>query len=132
MLRHSIEFIPATPLEYLARWIGANHVFEDDVEIASVIEWADGTISFGITQPQYDGEPASLSEIENYFAAAGWSRIPDKSEQGYAIFYNYAFDLLALDAVPRNCYVRDGHLLPFDIILSHPGKPLADFLAIYP
>jgi hypothetical protein len=58
-LRRAIEFVAATPLEYLERWLAANEVFEDDVTLSSVIEWSDGEVSFVITQPQYHGEPAS-------------------------------------------------------------------------
>lgn len=53
--REVIEFLHATPLEYLARWIANNDVFGDDVKLASVIAWPDGKVSFGITQPQYHG-----------------------------------------------------------------------------
>ncbi len=37
-----------------------------------------------------------------------------------------------MDAVPRNCYIRDGLILPFDVILSHPNEELAKFLSLYP
>lgn len=47
--RDAIEFVPATPLEYLSRWLASNEVFGDDVRLASVIQWADGMVSFGIT-----------------------------------------------------------------------------------
>ncbi len=35
--RKAIEFIHATPLEYLERWIAANEVFGDDVKLASIV-----------------------------------------------------------------------------------------------
>jgi hypothetical protein len=41
-IRQAIEFLPATPLEYLDRWIAANEVFGDDVRLTSVVRWADG------------------------------------------------------------------------------------------
>lgn len=86
--RPSIEFLPATPLEYLARWIAANEVFGDDVKLTAVIEWADGQVSFAISQPQYHGEPATEREIEAHFEASGWTRFIDSSD--HVLFYNYA------------------------------------------
>jgi hypothetical protein len=49
----------------------ANEVFGDDARLASVIEWPDGNLSFGITQPQYHGAPAEQRDIEFYFHAPG-------------------------------------------------------------
>jgi len=128
--RLALEFVPATPLEYLERWIAANEVFDDDVMLAAVIEWADGQVSFGITQPHYHGEPAAFREIEHFFEAAGWTRLPDLS--GHTLFFNYAFQVLAIDALPRNCYVHGGALLPFDVILCRPNEELEKLLNLYP
>ena len=90
--REVIEFVPATPLEYLDRWIAANEFFGDDVRLVSVIRWKDGAISLGITQPQYHGTPAEPREIGQHFLAAGWERLNDPS--GHTIFYNFAFDVM--------------------------------------
>ena len=128
--RQTIEFLPATPLEYLERWIASNEIFEDNVRIASVVHWSDGKVSFSILQPQYHGEPATDREIESFFNASGWTRIRDRS--GHIIFFNYAFQTLAIDALPRNCYINDGSLLPFDVILCRPNDPLEKFLCLYP
>lgn len=128
--RKAIEFVHATPLEYLERWIAANDVFGDDVKLASVVQWADGQISFIISQPQYHGEPASEREIDAHFVGAGWKRIPDPAGQ-HSLYYNYAFQTLAIDALPRNCYLRDGELLPFDVILCRPDEEVEEFLKLY-
>lgn len=48
LTREVIEFLNATPLEYLARWLANNEVFGDDVRLASVIAWPDGRISFDV------------------------------------------------------------------------------------
>lgn len=130
--RHTIEFLPATPLEYIERWIAANAVFEDSVKLTSVVQWGDGQISFGIQQPQYHGVPASPTEIDRYFEASGWTHLSDPGGTGHVLYYNYAFQVLAIDALPRNCYTRDGNLLPFDVILCHPDDELEKFLRIYP
>lgn len=98
--RPSIEFLPATPLEYLERWMAANEVFGDDVKLTAVIEWADGQVSFAISQPQYHGEPATEREIEAEFEASGWTRFIDSA--GHVLFFNYAFQVLAIDALLRN------------------------------
>lgn len=128
--RKAIEFIHATPLEYLERWIAANEVFGDDVKITSVVQWADGQVSLAITQPQYHGEPASEREIERHFTDAGWRRIPDPAGQ-HRLFFNYAFQTLAIDALSRNCYLHDDELLPFDVILVRPDEEMELFLRLY-
>jgi hypothetical protein len=129
-VRKAIEFIHATPLEYLERWIAANEVFGDDVKLTSVVQWADGLVSFAVSQPQYHGEPASDREIEQHFLASGWTRIVDPAGQ-HNLFFNYAFGTLAIDALPRNCYLKDGDLLPFDVILSRTDEELEGFLGLY-
>lgn len=126
----AIEFVAATPLEYLERWIHSNELFGDDIRLASVVEWPDGALSFGITQPQYHGVPADPREIETFFLRAGWERLKDPS--GHLVFFNYAFGVIAIDAERRNCYVTDGELQPFDVILCRPDPALERFLGIYP
>jgi hypothetical protein len=128
--REAIEFVHATPLEYLSRWLASNQVFGDDVRVVSVIRWADGMISFGITQPQYHGVPAETREIEAYFHQAGWTRLKDPS--GHTVFFNYAFGVIAIDAEKRNCYVSEGGLQPFDVILCEPDESLERCPGIYP
>ncbi|BCU76204.1 hypothetical protein [Luteolibacter sp. LG18] len=127
--RQAIEFLPGTPLEYLERWRTSNELFGDDVRLVSVIAWADGGLSFGITQPQYHGVPAEPREIEHHFLRAGWVRLPDPS--GHVIFFNHAFGVMAIDAERRNCYVTDGELQPFDVILCRPDAEMEEFLGIY-
>jgi hypothetical protein len=128
--REVIEFVPATPLEYLERWQASNDIFGDDVRLTSVIEWLGGAISFGITQPQYHGIPAEPRDIERCFLAAGWTRLKDPS--GHVIYFNYAFGVVAIDAERRNCYLTNGELQPFDVILCRPDEAMEEFLAIYP
>lgn len=74
----SIEFIPATPLEYLNRWHACNELFHDDVRLTTVILWSDGRVSLGITQPQYAGCIPSSSHIEGYFSETMWTRVSNK------------------------------------------------------
>jgi len=126
----SIEFVEATPLEYLTRWHACNELFHDDVQLTTIILWPNGDTSFGITQPQYGGNIPDITCIEEYFTQAGWTRV--KNALHHTVFYNYAFQLLALDIEPRNCYISDdGNLLPFDVILSEPDDELSDFLKLY-
>lgn len=130
--RRDIEFVCATPLEYLDRWIDANELFGDNVRLASMVAWADGQFSFVLTQPQYHGEPASDRIIDDYFRAAGWTRLPDYS--GHTIYYHYPFQTLAIDAFPRNCYAspENDAIYPFDVILCRPGSALCSLLKLYP
>lgn len=128
--RQAIEFVPATPLEYLERWIAANEIFGDDVKLTAVIHWLCGQVSFAISQPPYHGEPATPREIERHFTAAGWTPVRDPAGQ-HTLFFNYAFQILAIDVLPRNCYIKDGVLLPFDVILCRPDEEMERFLALY-
>ena len=96
-----------------------------------MIRWADGQVSFCITQPHYDGSAASDQEIEQFFENSGWTRIRDPNGE-HAIFMNYAFGALATDAMPRNCKCNDDGLQPFDVILCEPDAEIEDFLNLYP
>ncbi|MCW1921971.1 hypothetical protein OKA05_05370 [Luteolibacter arcticus] len=128
--RTAVEFFPATPIEYLERWQAANEVFGDDVRLASVIEWPDGGISFCLTQPQYHGAPAEPRDIDAFFLNNGWTRLKDPS--GHVVYFNYALGIMAIDAERRNCYLTNGELQPFDVILCRPDEDMERFLGIYP
>jgi len=130
LTREALEFFPATPIEYLERWQASNVLFGDDVHLASVVRWKDGAVSFVVTQPQYHGEPADEREIVRYFGEAGWEQLKDPS--GHLVFYNYALGTIAVDAAPRNCYINEGGLQPFDVILCRPNRELAEYLGIEP
>ncbi|MCB1086694.1 MAG: hypothetical protein KDM63_06590 [Verrucomicrobiae bacterium] len=129
--REAIEFVAATASEYLDRWCAANDVFSDSVRLAAVVAWPDGEVSFVITQPQYHGKPAEPREIEAYFCESAWRHVRDPSGQ-HSLFFNYGSGVLAVDAVPRNCYINDGRLQPFDVILCRPGAELERYLRLYP
>ncbi|RYD36360.1 MAG: hypothetical protein EOP86_06170 [Verrucomicrobiaceae bacterium] len=130
VMRETVEFTVATPLEYLERWLDANELFSDNVRLVSVIQWGNGQVSFSITQPQYHGVPAHPQAITDFFLRAGWTSIPNQG--GHSIFYNYNWQVLAIDVEPRNCYFNQGYLLPFDPILHRPGEALKDHLGLYP
>lgn len=127
--REAIEFRPATPLEYLNRWIANNEVFGDDVRVVSVIRWKCGAVSLGITQPQYSGTPADDREIADYFQAAGWILLNDPS--GHLVFFHYGYQLMAIDAASRNCFLDSEGIQPFDVILCAPSEEIEKFLEIY-
>ncbi|HEY1120708.1 MAG TPA: hypothetical protein VGE67_03875 [Haloferula sp.] len=55
-----------------------------------------------------------------------------RNPSGHAVYFNYAFGVMAIDAERRNCYLTDGELQPFDVILCHPHEELEQFLRIYP
>jgi hypothetical protein len=48
--------------------------------------------------------------------------MPPKAEC-LSLFFN--------DALPRNGYLKDGDLLPFDVILCQPDEELEAFLRLY-
>ena len=44
---------------------------------------------------------------------------------GHILYFNYAYQVLAIDAMPRTCYLHpEGSLLPFDVILCRPDEAL--------
>jgi hypothetical protein len=129
--RPNIEFSAALPLEYLDRWVAVNDIFADDVSLHQVVQWRDGHVSFGLLQPVYDGEAPSQEAINEYFLAEGWTWVADPTRE-HTLYYNYAFQVMAIDAVPRNCREKDGYLMPFDVILCRPDAELERFLEIYP
>jgi len=49
----------------------------------------------------------------------------------HSLFFNYAIQTLAIDDLPRNCYLKDGDLLPFDVILCQLDEELEAFLRLY-
>ncbi len=57
-------------------------------------------------------------------------RILDPNGQ-HSLFYNFAFATLAIDALPRNCYLKGGDLLPFDVILCQPDEDMESFQHLY-
>ncbi len=127
--REAIEFRSATPSEYLARWIACNEIFGDDVRVVSVIQWKCGAVSLCITQPQYSGIPADDRDIIRYFTAAGWKLLNDPS--GHIVFYHYAYQIMAIDAVGRNCFIDSQGIQPFDVILCSPDQDIERYLPIH-
>jgi len=105
-------------------------IFGDAVRLTAVIEWDDGQVSLAIRQPQYHGKPAPFREIDRFFEADGWTRLPNICD--HTMFFNYAFQMLAIDALPRNCYLREGSFSPFDVILCRPDRQLERLLKLYP
>lgn len=127
--RRSIEAVYATPIEYLQRWVASNEIFGDDVRLQSVIQWQDGLVSMAISQPQYHGRPAEIREIEAHFKNAGWQRL--KPKFGRCLYFNFAYNVITMDAESRNCYMTKDGLQPFDILLLHPDSELEEYLELY-
>ena len=68
-----------------------------------------------------------------YFEASGWKWIADPAgADGHLLFFHYPQAVLAVDALPRNCFLHDGTLLPFDVILCRPDAEIEEFLGLYP
>jgi len=123
-----IEFYPASVLEYLERWILCNELFNDNVELLHIIEWGDRSVSLVISQPYYFGDVLPVEEIQKVFVSKGWEQI---HIDGRSIFYNFAYNVIALDLEPRNCYMGTNGLQPFDVILSRPNEELEKYLGIF-
>ena len=123
-----IEFYPASVTEYLKRWLLCNELFQDDVELLGVVQWEDSTISLKIDQPYYSGDVVTVEEIQSEFITKGWER---SYKDGRAVFINYAYNVIALDLEPRNCFLGKTGLQPFDVIVAEPNEELEEYLGIY-
>ena len=122
-----IEFLGARPLEYLDRWALCNELFSDAANIQRIIQWVDSSVSFMLSQPYYMGQVIPHNEIHKAFREKGWDAI---YRDGRAVLYNFAYDAIALDLEPRNCYMNKGKLQPFDLIVSHPDDKMREYLDI--
>ena len=126
----SLQFRDGTPLEYLDRWTLCNEVFGDRASLLAVVKWIDGAVSILMRQPHYGGRQPRPEGIRLYFLDAGWQEI--RSTPEHKVFFNFAFNVIAIDAVPRNCYIWNDQIQPFDVILSTPTEELEHHLRLYP
>ncbi|MBX3742641.1 MAG: hypothetical protein KF712_16770 [Akkermansiaceae bacterium] len=124
--QRQIELVGSSLSKYLLRWAYSNQVFGDDVRLSSLIRWADGALSVGITQPQYHGRKASESEIMEFFVRKGWRDVTRRAVR--AAFYQPDFNLVAVDAEPRNCFINTEGLFPFDVVLADAGPDLLEII----
>lgn len=114
-----LELAPATPLEYVERWLLQNPVFGDDVQLERVAEEDGGLVTL-ISQPNLTGGEATLEEIERFmnhlwFQPLGRLGLGGPCALG---FFRDLDEVAAFDAHAGN-FVKDqdGVILPIDLIL---------------
>lgn len=124
--RITAGLVDATPLEYLFRLDRQNVLFEDDLRVMGVVSYPQG-ISILTTQPFYQGHRTEQPDIDVWFKALGWGKLPSKD----GAFHHQETDLLVMDALPRNVLtLEDGRLMPFDVVIVRPSAYLKSRLGL--
>lgn len=114
-----LELVPATPLEYLERWLLQNSLFGDDVRLEGIAS-EDVGLTVLISQPNITGDAATPDEIEAFMRQLWFQPLTGTSLGGPGAlgFYRDLDEVAAFDAHPGN-FVKDqaGVILPIDLIL---------------
>jgi len=113
----------ATPLEYFERLDLHNQLVPGLNALEGIFVQADGDLAIVTSQPRFDIVPVSEAEIDDWFAAQGFSKI---THSGY---YRAEDNLGVFDAHSKNV-IRAGELLvPFDVIPCRPAGGFLKFIA---
>jgi hypothetical protein len=105
--------VPATPLEYLARWANHNTLFPPITRISGLLEANRDGLAILIEQEALLGDLPSLDDVEEFMRSAGYAPLAPhpfawKNKQtGFALF----------DARPANFVQVSGVPIPFDLIV---------------
>jgi len=103
-----------------------NELFGDEIRVMGVARFPPG-VSVLTTQPFHEGDRTEQADIDAWFESPGWRKLPDKS----GAFYDAVKDLLIMDALPRNVLtLRDGKLMPFDVVIVRPSDHLKSRLGL--
>ncbi|MEY4488223.1 MAG: hypothetical protein RIQ79_731, partial [Verrucomicrobiota bacterium] len=114
----------ASPIAYLERWHLHNELFGDSVCFLGALDEA-GEMRLVIEQPAIRGEPATLEQIHDFFAASGWLRFTVNGDIAY-------FDperRVAISDTHRGNLIRmdDGLLAPIDLRVQPLNGALLDY-----
>lgn len=120
--RHD-EDAKASPIQYLERWHLHNQLFGDQVEFLGVVE-SDAGMRLLIRQPAITGVPASLEQIQTFFAQNGWLRF---HVAGEISFFDPERNVVISDTHRGNIILMDdGLLAPIDLRVQAISGALLD------
>ncbi len=127
--------LPATPLQYLARWRIANRIFRDDVELIGVLETDVGS-RIVISQRDIAGEDATWDEIEGLFVSQmGFKRVDPPRLDSCGGYHSRAYwrgRYAVFDVRPPNCVrTASGVVEPIDVIPIVCSLAAAKYLSGY-
>lgn len=118
--------VDASPDEYLFRLARQNDLFEDDVRVMGAARYPQG-ISILTSQPFYKGVRTEQPDIDAWFEARGWKKLPLRD----GAYYDSEKGLLIMDALPRNVLtLEDGKVMPFDVVIVQPSQSLKSKLGL--
>lgn len=118
LIGERMEMLPATPLQYLERWLVANRLFYDDVRLEGV--WSqDATRRVVVSQPDIVGSEPTWEEVERAMREDyRLQRLPvDDALGGYEARAYFRGRFGVFDVRPVNCVrTADGDVVPIDVI----------------
>jgi hypothetical protein len=118
----------ATAKEYLTRWVLQNQFFGDDIHLVALVN-SNSKMRVLISQPHIEGDPASPSDIENWFISIGFSKI---DFSGSVAWYLEEENLLVADAHEGNVLRSpSGDLIPIDLNIVKPAVHLLEAIVDY-
>lgn len=119
------EISEATPLEYLERWVNANHFLGDSVTLRGISNTPAG-VQVIISQPFISGAYPEKEEIREELEPRGFHPIPGFSigSEADSTFYHAESGLAMFDAARDNFILSHGIPIPVDVILMQVGPRL--------
>jgi hypothetical protein len=116
----SCTMLPATPLQYLARWRISNHLFHDDAGLVGIARTEAGN-RIVISQRHIFGEGPSWDEIDEYFVdQRKFKRIDPPKLDSCGGYHSRAYwfgRYAVFDVRPPNCILdKSGSVVPIDVI----------------
>lgn len=112
----------ASPMEYLERLHLQNELVQGLNHLEGIIIQGDD-MAIVTSQPRFELEPVSQSEIDAWFESQGFEKV---TRCGY---YRAADNLGVFDAHAKNLVRFENTLIPFDVIPCRPGGGFLQFIA---
>jgi hypothetical protein len=115
----------ASPIAYLERWHLHNQLFGDSVRFLGALEEG-GMQRLIIQQKAIQGEPATLSQINDFFTGNGWKRF---SANGEVAYFDPERQVAISDTHRGNIILmEDGLLAPIDLRVQPLSGAMLDYV----
>ncbi len=112
----------ASPVEYLERIHLQNRLIPHLNRLEGIIVQDPEDLSIVISQPRFDIVPATVDEIDAWFANLGFQKITE------AAYYRRTDNLGVFDAHEKNLLRAGEDLIPFDVIPCRPAGGFLEFI----
>ncbi len=119
------EIAEATPLEYLERWLNANHLLGDSARLRGISQTTEG-VQIVISQPFIEGPYPQKDDIVSELRKYGFVLVPRFSigSEADSSFYNDEKRLGIFDATCDNFILSHGTPIPVHAIIIPVGNRL--------